>query len=125
MLRVAVCISGNGSLVPPLLNAAADIPVELSCVVADRPEAPGLKSAWTNRVETVCIDRRRFASSTSEGVQGNAVKPSDQLSDAVLTAVRSRADIVILAGFLSILKGSIIDEYKGRILNIHPALLPK
>lgn len=121
MLRVAVCISGNGSLVPSLLAAAPSIPVEISCVVADRPEAPGLNSSWAGQVDTICIDRRQF----SAAGQAAGRSPSEQLSDAVLEAVRSRADIVVLAGFLSILKGSILEAYEGRILNIHPALLPK
>jgi phosphoribosylglycinamide formyltransferase 1 len=115
MFRVAVCISGNGSLVPALIEAAPGIPVEITRVVADRPDAPGLSSSWAKAVNTVCIDRRQFTGPS----------PAEQLSDAVLEAVRSQADIVVLAGFLSILKGSILEVYKGRILNIHPALLPK
>jgi len=137
MLRVALCISGRGSLVAPLLAAAPGIPMEISCVVADRPEAPGLTSSWADQVETICIDRRQFsagaASAARGGESGRNGRPgqvaglgqAEQLSDAVLEAVCSRADIVVLAGFLSILKGSILEVYEGRILNIHPALLPK
>ncbi len=110
MLRVAVCISGNGSLVPPLLEEARKGSFKISCVVADRPNAPGLKKSWTQEVETLCIDRRVYSGS---------------LSEAVLEALRPRADLIVLAGFLSILEGSILEEYEGRIINIHPALLPK
>jgi len=116
MLRVAVCISGKGSLVPPLLEAAREsqeqqqTQMEISCVVADRPHAPGLKSNWAERVPTFCIDRSRNPES---------------FSDRLLNLLRPRADMIVLAGFLSILDGSILKEYKGRILNIHPALLPK
>ena len=135
MFRVAVCISGHGSLVEPLLAAAPTIPVEITCVVADRVDAPGLNSSWADQVETICIDRRQFSAARSLGSAGPtdaagaehspSRSPAEQLSDAVLAAVRERADIVVLAGFLSILKGSILEAYKGRILNIHPALLPK
>ena len=125
MLRVGVCISGQGSLVPPLLHAAQEGTQEgkqketekgafkVNCVIADRPYAPGLSSEWASSVETMCIDRRFH--------QG---KPED-LSDNLLNILRPRADVIVLAGFLSILQGSILEEYKGRILNIHPSLLPK
>ena len=123
MFRVAVCISGHGSLVEPLLAAAPTIPVEITCVVADRVDAPGLNSSWADQVETICIDRRQFSAARSLGSAGPtdaadaadaasaehlpSRSPAEQLSDTVLAAVRERADIVVLAGFLSILKGSI------------------
>ncbi|MCF7914833.1 MAG: phosphoribosylglycinamide formyltransferase [Spirochaetaceae bacterium] len=119
MLRVAVCISGKGSLVPPLLEAARqtqkasetpETQMEISCVVADRPYAPGLKSNWAEKVPTFLIDRSRNLES---------------ISDRLLDLLRPRADMIVLAGFLSILDGSILKAYEGRILNIHPALLPK
>ena len=129
MLRVGVCISGRGSLVPPLLEAAQqgtqkgtqqtaqkrarEAAFEVSCVVADRPHASGLYSKWASYVETVCVDRRAYRGKAKD------------LSDALLDVLRPRADIIVLAGFLSILQGSILEEYEGRILNIHPALLPK
>jgi phosphoribosylglycinamide formyltransferase-1 len=110
MLRVAVCISGNGSLVPSLLEEERKGKFKISCVVADRPHAPGLKNRWAQKVETLCIDRRVY---------------SDGLSEAVLETLQPRADLIVLAGFLSILEGTILEEYEGRIINIHPALLPK
>ncbi len=116
MLRVAVCISGRGSLVPSLLEAARqtqesqEAQMEISCIVADRPHVPGLKSPWAEKVSTFCIDR---------------FQNPDTFSDRLLNLLRPRADLIVLAGFLSILDGSILEAYEGRILNIHPALLPK
>jgi phosphoribosylglycinamide formyltransferase-1 len=84
--------------------------MEISCVVADRLHAPGLNSNWAEKVLTFCIDRSRNP---------------ETFSDRLLDILRPRADLIVLAGFLSILDGSILKVYEGRILNIHPALLPK
>jgi len=116
MYRIAVCISGRGSLLPPICEAIENgsLPAVIACVISDRPGTAGLERAEAAGIPALCIDRRKYRD--PEG-------PS--LSDAILQAVEGQADFIVLAGFLSILQGTILEKFTGKIINIHPALLPK
>lgn len=109
--RVAILISGRGSNMAALLYAsrAEDCPYEVALVTGDRPEASGLELA---EAEGVPVERLAFDKTTFFTTL-----------DALL---RERMiDIVALAGFMRILPPGFVDRWSGRIVNIHPSLLPK
>jgi phosphoribosylglycinamide formyltransferase-1 len=116
MYRLAVFISGGGSLLPAVYAAVRgeDYPACIDCVVSDRPDISGLERAKEAGIETMCVDRAEYDNGRGTG-----------LSDALLEFVENRADLIVLAGFLSILRGRILEVFAGRIINTHPALLPK
>ena len=113
-VRVAVLISGRGSNMVALAEAARDpdYPAEIVLVVANDPEAEGLARAAALGLPTRAIDHRGFADRAS--------------FDAALdTALReSGARLVCLAGFMRILTPGFVEAWAGRMLNIHPSLLP-
>lgn len=111
-LRIAVLLSGSGTTLENLLvlSAARQLPAEIVFVLSSRADAYGLERAKQRGIPTAVVERKRF------------VLP-EEFSDALFEAVRPhRPDLICLAGFLSLLK--IPAEYAGRVLNIHPALLP-
>lgn len=112
--RVAVLISGRGSNMAALLYAAkqADCPYELALVAANDPEAPGLRLA---QAEGVPI----FAQSH----KGMKRADFDALLDREIRA--ANADVIALAGYMRLLSAEFVDQWAGRIINIHPSLLPK
>lgn len=116
MVRIAVFVSGNGSLLPTLFEAVENgrLPARISCVISDRIGAPALDKAEAAGYPALCLDRRQYRD--PRGIS---------LSDALLREVKDQADYIVLAGFLSILQGRLLEAYEGRIINIHPALLPK
>ncbi len=110
MKNVVVLISGRGSNMQSLVHAG--IPAKIAAVVSNRPEAPGLGIAAQAGVPTAVVDDRDFASRSE--------------FDAALARVIDRYSpaIVALAGFMRILSGDFVRRYEGRLLNIHPSLLP-
>lgn len=107
MYRIAVLISGTGSNLKSLIeDSKATGLYEIAIVIADR-NAKGINHAIENSIPYLVLDRK-----------------AQDLSDKVLEAVKG-CDLVVLAGFLSILKGQILKEYRDRIINIHPSLLPQ
>ncbi len=112
--RVAVLISGRGSNMAALLYAAkqADCPYELALVAANDPEATGLRLA---QAEGVPI----FAQSH----KGMKRADFDALLDREIRA--ANADVIALAGYMRLLSAEFVDQWAGRIINIHPSLLPK
>lgn len=113
--RVAVLISGRGSNMTALIAAAkrADYPAEIALVVSNRPDAGGLATAQHEGIATEVVDHKPFGK--NRAAFENAIQ-------AVLE--RHRIDIVCLAGFMRILTGDFVNRWYGRMLNIHPALLP-
>lgn len=124
MHRIVICISGGGSLLPPIAEAidTGQIEARISLVISDRPGMPGLEKARTLGFPAVCVDRAEYC-----GKSGlvNYTTLSDAVLETVKKAPGGPPDLIVLAGFLSILKGRILEEYAGRIINTHPALLPK
>ncbi len=114
--RVAVLISGRGSNMTALIEAAKakDYPAEIVLVVSNRPDAAGLIRAREAAIATVVIDHRPF---------GGDREAFEGALDAELR--KHRIDIVCLAGFMRLLTPWFIARWGGRILNIHPALLPE
>lgn len=113
--RVAVLISGRGSNMASLIAAARDdsYPAEIALVLSNRPDAPGLANAKSQGITTAVIDHTHY------GKDREAFERA--LQDAL---VAHRVDLVCLAGFMRLLTPWFVGQWQGRMLNIHPALLP-
>lgn len=114
--RVAILISGRGSNMLALIDAAKadDYPAEIALVLSNRPDAAGLIRARESSIETAIVDHTRF---------GDDRTAFDDALDAQLRA--HRIDLVCLAGFMRLLTPQFVTRWNGRMLNIHPALLPQ
>jgi phosphoribosylglycinamide formyltransferase 1 len=116
-LKLAILISGRGSNMEALLKAiAADpvFPAEPVLVVSNKPDAAGLKIAEAADVATVAIDHRAYGK--------DRVAFEKELDDELR---RSGAEIIALAGFMRVLTPWFVTRWEGRMINIHPSLLPK
>jgi phosphoribosylglycinamide formyltransferase 1 len=113
--RVAILISGRGSNMSALIEAAkaADYPAEISLVISNRPDAAGLARAQAEGIPTAVVDHKVF---------GKDREAFDRALQAVLEA--HRIELVCLAGFMRLLSPWLVERWHGRMLNIHPALLP-
>jgi len=113
--RVAILISGRGSNMLALIKAAAanDYPAEIALVVSNEPGAEGLQRANAAGIATAVIDHRRFGKDRETFERA--------LHDKLVT---SAIEIVCLAGFMRLLTPWFVQQWDGRLLNIHPALLP-
>jgi phosphoribosylglycinamide formyltransferase-1 len=113
--RTAILISGRGSNMTALIEAAKDAayPAEIALVVSNRPDAAGLQRAAAAGIATGIVDHTRFPKDR-EGFE--------RALEALLE--RHRIDIVCLAGFMRVLTAWFVSRWTGRLLNIHPALLP-
>ena len=108
-----VLISGNGSNLQSIIDNASAIDLNISCVISSNSDAYGLKRAEKAGIATAVIDHQLFDS------RFKADKEIMKVIDD------SRAVVIILAGYLRILSPEFIEKYIGKILNIHPSLLPK
>jgi phosphoribosylglycinamide formyltransferase-1 len=113
--RVAVLISGRGSNMTALIEAAKDptYPAEIVLVLSNIPDAGGLQIAKAAGIETVVIDHKRY---------GKDRAAFEAAMQSVLE--QHKIEIVCLAGFMRILTAGFVEKWRGRMLNIHPALLP-
>ncbi len=112
--RVVVFISGGGSNMVALAQACRDpaFPAEVACVISDKPTAGGLAKAQGFGIPTLVFERKNYAS-------------KGEHEAAILAALGELApDIICLAGYMRLISGEFIAPYEGRIINIHPSLLP-
>ncbi len=113
--RVAVLISGSGSNMVSLVESmTGDHPARPVLVLSNKPDAAGLSKAQALGVPTLAIDHRPFGKDRAAF--------EDKLQNALVTA---NPDIICLAGFMRILTPDFIQGWQGKMLNIHPSLLPK
>ncbi len=113
-LKFAVLISGRGSNLQALIEATATaaLPAEIVRVISNEPDAGGLERAAAAGISTAVVphrdhpDRESFESSLSEEIRN------------------SGAELVVLAGFMRLLTATFVEEWRDRIINIHPSLLP-
>jgi len=112
--RVAVLISGGGTNLQAIIDAAGrgEIPVDVACVVSDQGKAFGLKRA----------ERARIPTRTQEAAGFPDRDGYDRALRRLLDDVCP--DIVVLAGFMRILTAALVRRWQGRMLNVHPSLLP-
>jgi len=113
--RVAVLISGRGSNMASLLAAAKapDYPAEIALVLSNRPEAAGLAHAKAAGIATAVVDHVKF------GKDREAFE-----RDLQRALEENKIELVCLAGFMRLLTPWFVRQWDGRLLNIHPALLP-
>ncbi len=115
MTRVAVLISGRGTNMEALLEAARapGFPATIALVLANRPDAAGLVHAAAQGVEALCIEHRPFG------------RDREAHERAIHAALEARSiGLVCLAGYMRLLTPWLVEAWRGRMLNIHPSLLP-
>jgi len=114
MKRIAVLISGQGSNLGAIVRAsvAQDWPGRVAAVISNRADARGLQFAQAQGIATAVLDHKAYADRAA--------------FDAALaeTIDRFAPDLVVLAGFMRILTPAFVARYEGRMLNVHPSLLP-
>ncbi len=115
-VRAAIFISGRGSNMMALVEAAkaADFPAEFVLVVSNDPEAGGLAWAAERGIKTVAVDHKPF---------GKDREAHERLINDALVA--EGVEFICLAGYLRVLTPFLVDTWAGRMINIHPALLPE
>lgn len=114
MKRIVILISDRGSNMQAIVRRCADErwPARIAAVIANRADAGGLEFASAHGIANTVVDHRRFAT-------------RNDFDDALAAAIDAHAaDLVLLAGFMRILGSSFVQRYAGRLLNIHPSLLP-
>ncbi len=113
--RVAILISGGGSNMVSLVDSmVGDHPARPCLVLSNDAEAGGLKKAAERGIPTASVDHRPFKGDRA-AFEAELLKPLEQ----------AQPDIVCLAGFMRVLTGDFVSRFQGRMLNIHPSLLPK
>jgi len=113
--RIVVLISGGGTNLQAIIDACAksNYPAEVVGVVSNKVDAYGLTRAKDADIKTVALSHKDFAS--REDYDQALIKKIDSFN----------ADVIVLAGFMRILTPSFVQHYQGKLLNIHPSLLPK
>ncbi len=112
--RIAILISGRGSNMVSLMEAARqpDYPAEIALVLSNRPEAEGLERAKAAGIETLAVDHKVYSARES-------------FEQALDEALRERdIELICLAGFMRVLTNWFVERWQGRMINIHPSLLP-
>ncbi len=115
MKNIVVLVSGGGTNLQALIDAqkSGDITNgKISCVISSNPDAYALRRAETNNIDTAVIRRKDYDSQS-------------EYDNALITLLESKkADLIVLAGFMTILGVEVIKAFENRIINIHPSLIP-
>lgn len=115
MLNIVVLVSGGGTNLQALIDAQSKgeiINGKIVKVISSRSDAYALKRAEKANIPGEVVERKNYGS-------------AEEYDKAILAAIKSaKADLVVLAGFMSILGKSVISEYENKIINIHPSLIP-
>lgn len=112
MFKIAVLISGGGTDLQSIIDAIENkeiVGAKIEAVVSDKKGAFGIERAEKHGIKTYVFDRKEY---------------KGKVSDEVLKLLRGKVDLIVLAGFLSILNGDLLHEFKDKIINIHPSLIP-
>lgn len=112
MFKIAVLISGGGTDLQSIIDAIENneiVGAKIEAVVSDKKGAFGIERAEKHGIKTYVFDRKEY---------------KGKVSDEVLNLLRGKVDLIVLAGFLSILNGDLLHEFKDKIINIHPSLIP-
>ncbi|MFM0164532.1 phosphoribosylglycinamide formyltransferase [Paraburkholderia sediminicola] len=114
MKKLVILISGRGSNMEAIIRACADEgwAAQVAAVIANRPDAAGLAFAASHGIAAAVVDHRQFPD-------------RDSFDAALAQKIDSFGpDLVVLAGFMRVLTAGFVDHYAGRMLNVHPSLLP-
>lgn len=111
MHKIAVLVSGSGSNLQSIIDAIAgkSLDCKIEAVISDNEKAFALKRASDNGIPSYILDKKKYGKN---------------LSDEILNILNDKVELIVLAGFLSILQGNILDKFHNRIINIHPSLIP-
>ncbi|CDM69293.1 phosphoribosylglycinamide formyltransferase [Clostridium bornimense] len=112
MLKIAVLVSGGGSNLQTIIDRVSDgylDKVSIEYVISDTKGAYALERAKKAGIRTLTYDKKEYG---------------DSLSGKILETLKGNVDVIVLAGFFSIIKKELIDEFRNRIINIHPSLIP-
>lgn len=113
MLNIGVLVSGNGSNLQSIIDSIEKSYIDgrISVVISNKPQAYGFERARKAGIPTAAFDSKSMT--------------NEELNNRILDSLKYyNVELVVLAGYLSILSGSIIKEYKNAIINIHPSLIP-
>ena len=115
MLKIAVCVSGGGTNLQAIIDSINSGKLEntkIVRVISNNPNAYALERAKNAGIDAVCISPKSF-------------KDRSEFNDALLAALNEAGpDLIVLAGFLVVIPLNVIEAYRGRIINIHPSLIP-
>lgn len=115
MLNIAVLVSGSGTNLQALINTCKNGKIQngrIVCVISSKPDVLALERARLFGIETAVVERKAFAS-------------SEEYDKALLEELKGKSiDLIVLAGFMSILGPAVIEHYRNKIINVHPSLIP-
>ena len=115
MLKIAVCVSGGGTNLQAIIDSINSGKLEntkIVRVISNNPNAYALERAKNAGIDAVCVSPKSF-------------KVRSEFNDALLAALNEAGpDLIVLAGFLVVIPLNVIEAYRGRIINIHPSLIP-
>lgn len=111
MFKIAVLVSGGGSNLQSIIDSVESnyLNCSIEYVISDKMGAFAIERAKKYNIKTFVFEKKEYSSN---------------LSDKILELLDGKVDLIVLAGFLSILRGNIIEKFKNRIINIHPSLIP-
>ena len=111
MYKIAVLISGGGTNLQAVIDNIenGNLNCSIEAVIADSLKATGIQRAASKSINTYILNKTKLGAS---------------LSDEILKILDKKVDLIVLAGFLSILNGKLLKRFKNRIINIHPSLIP-
>lgn len=114
MINVGVIISGRGSNLQAIIDAAeaGQIPAKVAVVVSNKPDAYGLERAKKHKIPTAVFDPKKFKDKNTYELE------------IVKTLKEHKVNLVCLAGYMRIVGEVLLEHYQGKMINIHPALLP-
>ena len=112
-MKAVILISGNGSNLQSIIDNADKIDLQISCVISNNKNAFGLKRAESSKIQTYIVEPKLF----------NSKEAFDRELISIID--HHDAELIVLAGYMRILTPLFISHYFGKILNIHPSLLPK
>ena len=112
MIKLGVMCSGRGTDLQSIIDAikCGDLKAEISIVITDKPKVMALERAEKAGIKNLCVDRKKFANRAD--------------FETELLKNLEGVDLVVLAGFMRILSPEFVRRYEGRLINIHPSLLP-
>ncbi len=115
MYKIIVLLSGNGSNLQKIIEHidSGEIKAEISAVISNRPDAYGLQRATKANIPTVVLEHTHFSDRES-------------FDESLAQIIDSyEPDLIVLAGFMRILSDTFVEQFEGKLINIHPSLLPK
>ena len=114
MLKLAILISGNGSNLQAIIDAIEQgLPAKIQIVISNKSEAYGLQRANNHHILSTVLNHKDY-------------KTREEYDQAMSEEIeKHHCDLIVLAGFMRILSEQFVDKYYGKLINIHPSLLPK